>query len=179
MLLATGGACVAHAPEAARSRSDEARVERLERRVAELEGTVARLQAELGTKRAGATPAPTSVPPTVATLAGRLERRLRDEPVDPAWSPRFESEITRAFQDSAELREGTRLLEATCRATLCRVVVAHDSPAAREAFLDRLPFTPPFQAQGLTEPREEAGALRTFIYLPRPGTRLEPTTPAK
>ncbi len=113
-------------------------------------------------------------PPTVAELREAIGARLADEQRDSSWSYAQEQAIAGAFE--ADDFAGNHLVEAECRATVCRVVVSHDDDAAHERFSTNLPFSGPFvNTQGVLD-RSEDGS-RTVLYTSRPGMRLAELSP--
>jgi hypothetical protein len=149
------------------------RAERDERKLRALEGEFGRMRAELSTLRSrepqvihverpgDPPPFPTGAPVVAsapfdlavdeesleasqqrdAKFAAALNRRLEQEPVDSGW--RMDS--LRAIQASiAELAPGTRLVDATCASTLCRVVVSHESMVDQRALGGAIAERPPF-----------------------------------
>lgn len=109
-----------------------------------------------------------------------LETEFRAEPRDPDWAAQAASTITRAWTDSAadqhyagsEERDslaGSRLRQMDCRATTCRVEVAHEDDRALMAFLHNFPSKVGAVLPYMTvEPADgPPGVLTTVVYLTR------------
>jgi hypothetical protein len=100
-------------------------------------------------------------------LTERMEARFQEESVDGAWAPVVERALSRAMD--AEAFGTSRLLNVTCRKTLCRMSITHDDVPSQEQFLERFPFNSP---SGLTsgtwkKETDEDGQPRTYLYLER------------
>ena len=67
-------------------------------------------------------------------LASELEQHLADEPYDSEWAESIEDQMANVITEELQL-EGNELVEATCRSTLCRIEIGHESQLAESKFL--------------------------------------------
>ena len=83
------------------------------------------------------------------------------------WSPEATDLIRQSFQ--ADELAGTDVLDVQCRATRCRVEVAHADPADRQAFQFRFPAMVSAMLPRATfnQIRDEDGQGSMVIYLDR------------
>lgn len=120
--------------------------------------------------------APPAPPLTQEEASARDKRRfeglagkLAAEPVDRSWGPATERLITDTIKKPAF--KGTRLLEATCRSTLCRLEVSHETEADRRKFSSTLPTRLPTLPSGSMR-NAEGPDRKTIIYVAREGHRV-------
>jgi len=157
-------------------------------------GELARMQGEMQLMRrqmsvmaqqqAGAKPASTASeatapkppPPTQEEVSARdkrrfenLGRKLAAEPVDRSWAPATERLIATTLQKP--IFKGSKLLSATCRSTLCRFEVSHDSDVDRRKFGSTLPNRLPSLPSGSMR-NAEGDERKTIIYVAREGHRI-------
>lgn len=105
-----------------------------------------------------------------------LDLQLGKEPDDTTWSPGAEAEIA-TFVHS-ESMEGSRVLSADCRSTLCRVEVEHEDAGAQDWLVAHIPMEPPFDGEILVHQiNNDSLPPRTLVYLARPGHSLLGATP--
>jgi len=105
-------------------------------------------------------------------IISNLDDSLQSESYDDSWAAQIETDIAEDFR--ADEWKGSKLQDADCRSTLCRLLVAHESPEAADAFVPRMAM---LQAFANTEAfyqtvRLEDGEPATVIYLARQGHRL-------
>jgi hypothetical protein len=109
-------------------------------------------------------------------MVDELDRQLAHEPVDPTWSQRAELDVASLLQLATQ--EGSQLLNAECRATLCQVEIAHTDVSAQQWLLAHLPQEAPFDGEQLIhEVNEDPEAPRTRMYLARQGHPLLTAVP--
>lgn len=75
--------------------------------------------------------------------AGVIEQTLAAEPIDVSASNTFAAGLKQAFGEEPDLA-GNQLLDAECRATLCRIAVLHRSDDDVDLFLGHLGTLPGF-----------------------------------
>lgn len=107
--------------------------------------------------------------------AALIEQAVVAERADPNWAPAAETSIRRMFQDS-EI-ESLKLMNAQCRATLCRIDIASNgsSPGAEDfdQSFRRLLVHMPWQAQGFGRVYNPFGPAPTAVFfLAREGNAL-------
>jgi hypothetical protein len=110
--------------------------------------------------------------PSEAVLGKGFEGEARDA----AWAAPAEARLRVAY-DSAH-PEGTTLLEAACRSTLCRVDVVHVDAAAQERFVAALAPAGLFAndgASGLAVHKVEGRGVRSTYFIAREGVDLSAT----
>jgi hypothetical protein len=98
-----------------------------------------------------------------------LARRLAAEPLDLGWGPATERTIADTMKKP--VFKGSKLLEATCRSTLCRFEVSHETDADRHRFSSALPTRLPSLPSGSMR-NAEGPDRRTIIYVAREGHRV-------
>jgi hypothetical protein len=158
----------------------------------ELEGQVAELQGELQVLRRqlqvlsreepGATPPaeadkpPPAPPLTQEEVSARDKRRfeglagkLAAEPLDHSWGPATERLIATTLEKPAF--KGSKLVEATCRSTLCRLEVRHETEGDRRKFSSALPTRLPSLPSGSMR-NAEGPERKTIVYVAREGHRV-------
>jgi len=120
--------------------------------------------------------APTAAPLTQEEVSARDKRRfeglalkLAAEPVDRGWAPATERLIADTM--TKPVFKGTKLLEATCRSTLCRFEVSHETDADRSKFSSNLPTRLPSLPSGSMR-NAEGPERKTIIYVARAGHRV-------
>ena len=100
-----------------------------------------------------------------------FETQFLQESDDPTWSRQTEASLTQAVTSSAF--DGSQLLAADCRTTLCQMEVSHESEVAREGFIDNFPFALSFDTEVFYQRIEdERGTPYTVMYMARTGQRL-------
>lgn len=170
-----GGDAGARAPAApkdleAEVRSLEAEIEKLERRIEAPRPPVAP-----GRGSAPAEPAeeldaparPVRTPEESSNAAAAvLEERLSSEPVDAGWAHGAARGIEQSITANAA---GTKVRNAECGSTLCRVVVEHDTVEARNGLGRALVKEGPFRAGVLYKYSDEGSPLVTTLYVLREG----------
>lgn len=111
---------------------------------------------------------PSEAPRSADELAAEQESALAAESRDAAWAPGAEAELQRAVAESAP--PGSRLAGVECRATRCRLEVAHESPDAQRFFLPAVLNEGPFRRGGAAHQPfdpDRPDELRTVVYLAR------------
>lgn len=128
--------------------------------------------------------APLSLPPAVAPqeaptmeelfaperrVAEALDADLRSQGVDGRWS----ADTLAAIDDSLLLpeAEGIALTSAECRERSCKVGLSANSPAGRDAWLEVLAFTPPYNTRGFIR-MDGPEDLDFEVYFAREGELL-------
>ena len=113
----------------------------------------------------------------IEQIVSHLDDALHSEPDDGGWATQMEVGLAENFD--ADDWHGNTLAEANCRATLCRIVVAHEDLGAADAFVARMGTLQSFantegfyQKVTLTD-----GTSATVVYIARQGYRL-PSMPS-
>jgi hypothetical protein len=75
-----------------------------------------------------------------------LEHEFASEPADLTWSRNTEQNIQQAFA-KPDL-QGSTLVSAACRSTLCRVQVAHENGDVADSFVRKMVTMAPFNTRG-------------------------------
>lgn len=98
-----------------------------------------------------------------------LEADLRSQGVDTRWS----ADTLAAIDDSLLLPEaaGIALTSAECRERSCKVGLSADSPTGRDAWLEVLAFTPPYNTRGFIR-MDSPDDLDFEVYFAREGEIL-------
>jgi hypothetical protein len=101
-----------------------------------------------------------------------LDDAFHSEPDEGGWAAPVEAGITKDFQLGDW--QGNTLAEASCRTTLCRMVVEHENPDAAGTFVTRMGT---LQAFADTEAfyqqvTHENGTVTTVVYIARQGHQL-------
>jgi hypothetical protein len=105
-----------------------------------------------------------------------LDLQLGKEPDDTTWSPGAEAGIA-TFVHS-ESMEGSHVLSADCRSTLCRVELEHEDVSAQDWLVTHFPMEPPFDGEILVHQiNNDPLPPRTLVYLARPGHSVLGPTP--
>ena len=120
-----------------------------------------------------------SAPTTTALTADEMARVHADEPYDEAWAAAMEKRLTEAFHDANP--QGSALLSASCRHTMCKVEVLHADAQAALEFAEALAPYGLYSGDGehgqQYDFRSDKGS-GTVYYLARDAHRL-PTGPAR
>jgi hypothetical protein len=98
-----------------------------------------------------------------------LARKLAAEPLDPRWAPTAERLIADTL--AKPVFKGSKLLDATCRSTLCRFEVSHETDAVRSRFGSTLPTRLPSMPSGSMR-NAEGSDRKTIVYVAREGHRV-------
>ena len=97
-----------------------------------------------------------------------VEAIYSSEPSDRGWSGNAESSLQTGVRGN--LPEGSRLLRAECRATLCRMELEHQTQDAHEGFLRALaperPWNGPMYSSA---PRRENEKIYSTLFIAREG----------
>ena len=156
--------------------------------MADMRGEVQRLRRQVQVlSQRQSPPAPAAPSPTAAEAAGPapltqeevsahdkrrfegLAVKLAAEPVDRSWAPATERLIADTLAKPAF--KGSKLLAATCRSTLCRFDVSHDSETDRRTFSSTLPNRLPSLPSGSMR-NAEGNERKTIVYVAREGHRI-------
>jgi hypothetical protein len=124
---------------------------------------------------------PTSIPAvetpiTVEQELVELDGFFDTETWDASWAPRTEKKMLRMFDDAG--LEGSMLIDARCRSTLCRVEVDHANEAAEMNFLAAFATRGSFLVQDTFRYRHgsENGESQSVFYVSRRGHSLPTRT---
>jgi hypothetical protein len=153
--------------------------ERMKAELADLHASVARSQSTSGGSPVTPGPGPSgSLPDPALVRADRDVRRKRvyavieqgfqQESPDPAWSAEAEGQIDRAVSTLPD----AKMVSRACRATLCRVVVSHESPGSQRQFTKQISHLPPFDNRVVFQPDFASVPITTTMYLARAGHQL-------
>ena len=155
--------------------------------MADMRGEVQRLQRQVQflsqrqSPPASVAPSPTAEAPrppplTQEEVSAHDKRRfeglaikLAAEPVDRSWAPATERLIADTLARPAF--KGSKLLAASCRSTLCRFEVSHDSETDRRTFSSTLPNRLPSLPSGSMR-NAEGSERKTIVYVAREGHRI-------
>jgi hypothetical protein len=111
--------------------------------------------------------------------AAQVEQAVAGERLDPAWAPGAEQSIRGLFQEKD--LQGLRLVDARCRATLCRIEMARNDAAQGadfEASFRKLLIRTPWQGQGFARVHDPFSASPTAVlFLAREGAALPLSAP--
>jgi len=160
--------------------------EMLVQEVQALRGEVGRLRAEgqpkvyiLPTTPAGepvatapAENAPSEQPPERTPeqrqkeAADAMEVKFESEPIDAAWSVKMVRDIRDAISSAAP---ATRVLQASCATSLCRVVLGHDAEDDQRGVATQVAAVKPFQEGVFYDYDHAPNALKTTLYVVRQG----------
>jgi hypothetical protein len=107
-------------------------------------------------------------------LEDRLEEAFAVEMPDPGWAGSATDHIHDVF--SSALPSGSWIREVTCRASLCRVEIAHAAEDAHAELIRTLTENPGlWEGPGSIAPgAESAGEATTLAFFGRPGSDLVP-----
>jgi hypothetical protein len=118
--------------------------------------------------------APSSRVAPAAPVSGvALGKAFDAETIDTKWATAKEARLRVAYDTVHP--EGTTLLEAACRSTMCRVEVLHNDAAAQERFVAALAPAGLFSndgSSGAMVQRAEGRALRSTYFIGREGADL-------
>ncbi|MES2887319.1 MAG: hypothetical protein V4739_04830 [Pseudomonadota bacterium] len=118
---------------------------------------------------AGAASAP-ATPPS----AEPLDKTFQAEAIDQAWATPLETRLRNGFDATSPV--GSRLIEASCRTTLCRVEVTHTDTAAQDRFVAAMAPLGLFSNNGITglafHQGDDKSGLRSVYFIARPGQDL-------
>jgi hypothetical protein len=98
-----------------------------------------------------------------------LARALAAEPVDRSWAPATERLIADTL--GKPVFKGSKLIDASCRSTLCRLEVGHDTELSRQRFASVLPTRLPSMPSGSMR-NAEGPDRKTIVYVAREGHRI-------
>ena len=76
-------------------------------------------------------------PPLVANekqIAIELDQHLANEPYDAEWAETIENQMATVITEELQ-EDGNELVEATCRTSICRIEISHESELAEQKFL--------------------------------------------
>jgi hypothetical protein len=102
----------------------------------------------------------------VRQVTETLERKVATEPVDRSWGDKQSAEIRNAIGEGIA---GTRLSSVQCAASLCKVVLQHDTAAAQHEAAPKLGGLPPMRAGVFYHYDEDPNQPRTTLYVLREG----------
>jgi hypothetical protein len=101
-------------------------------------------------------------------LLAHVETHFQQESDDPTWSRDTEASIAQVLTGAAF--DGSHLLAADCRTTLCQVEVGHESELAREGFIDNFPFALSVDTEVFYRHIGDGGSMsHTIMYVARAG----------
>ena len=157
----------------------------LAREVEALRGDVVKLRADAQPKVYVVSPPPSpdaaTAPPDVAAsepasplspeqrhaqTAADLQLKLESETIDAQWSRSMVRELRETVSAAVP---GARVLQTDCATSLCRVVLAHDSEEEQRGLAHQVAAAKPFQEGVFYDYDQSEGALKTTLYVLRPG----------
>jgi hypothetical protein len=97
-------------------------------------------------------------------LTDELEERFQREPADRQWNAEATHKIKRSVTANAP---STRVLEASCATTMCKVVVSHDSLTAQRELGAKLALEEPFRSGVYYDYDHESNPPTTTLYVMR------------
>ena len=104
----------------------------------------------------------------IAAKRNVFETRLEGEPVDEKWARETEAKI----DETAKLEQfaGTEMLEASCRSTVCKLIVRHKDERSLATFVERFDFFgPPSQESWHHTTGDETEGFTTTYYTVKKG----------
>jgi hypothetical protein len=119
-----------------------------------------------------ASPKAAPAPKRRERVVSRLNEKLAAEPVDPRWTREVRGTVDELLRRVAF--ERSTVQSATCGASMCKVEVDHENEFALREFIDSASeMTRASGAGGMAyRDRDSDGALRTVVYVARPGADL-------
>jgi hypothetical protein len=114
-------------------------------------------------------PEPERLDPQHARIAEHFEHVFRDQSRSAGWADGKEAAVRDFFATQPEA-EGSRLLSADCRQSLCRIRLAHDGDDARDRLVAAMGLRAPFTSAGARFPDPDPNS--SVLYLAREGTGL-------
>lgn len=153
----------------------EARINALELRLSELERIVSvqaeritKLQ-EAGAQRHTALARGTTLESETVEYIEPMElmdENLELETIDMLWAPEMEAQIRHSVRVPGA--QDSRLIESSCRSTLCRIVIDHPSAKSRDDFMEATAALPPWNSNSRVETKEAAqGHYETIAFIER------------
>lgn len=104
----------------------------------------------------------------MAEIVLLLSNRFDSEPTERGWAREVESQVVDVLGSSAP---GSRLVEADCRTSMCRLTLQHDSPEVKRGLATAVTGKPPFDGPVLYVP-SEPGATQSTLFVGRVGASL-------
>ena len=101
-----------------------------------------------------------------AQTAADLQLKLESETIDAQWSRSMVRELRETVSAAVP---AARVLQTDCATSLCRVVLAHDSEEEQRGLAHQVAATEPFQEGVFYDYDQSQGALKTTLYVLRPG----------
>jgi len=101
--------------------------------------------------------------------ARALDQHLEMDGRDQPWGQQIAGAVTGAL---ATALPGSRLLDARCGSTFCRLEVAHTTPREQRDLAQSLLDLPPLGGEAFYRYDRTSGSMRTAIYLARPDHHL-------
>lgn len=112
---------------------------------------------------------PQAEAPAPDELPEKLEAKLAAETSDPNWSSRMAAALSGALETALPR---SKIVDASCRTSLCRVSVTHQNAEAEEEFVAALPHLRPFATHGLIRQVGSEENPRSVVYVAREGQSL-------
>lgn len=111
----------------------------------------------------------------LAARREHLDQELAMQPADEEWSLAAAEQIATAVGEA--MLEGSQLLQAECRTTLCRAEVVHESKADLDLFMERFHAALSWQTNSRNHTTNyQDGRVETVVYLAREGYSLPKQT---
>jgi hypothetical protein len=101
-----------------------------------------------------------------AQTAAELQLKLESEAIDGAWSTLMVRELRETVSSAVP---AARLLQTDCATSLCRIVLGHDSEEEQRGLAHQVAATKSFQEGVFYDYDQSQGALKTTLYVLRPG----------
>ena len=98
--------------------------------------------------------------------AEALEVKFESEPIDAAWSVAMTREIREAVSSAAP---ESRVLQANCATSLCRIVLGHDAADDQRKLLAQVVAVKPFREGVFYDYDQTPNALKTTLFVIRQG----------
>jgi len=114
-------------------------------------------------------PTPVTIATRNAAIAAHLDREFQLQARNDPWAGSVEAEV-RTFFTEASHAEGSRLLDADCHSSLCRLRIAHEDKLALERFMAVVGLEEPFTVAGVRFP--DPVPERSVMFIARRDTAL-------
>jgi hypothetical protein len=101
-----------------------------------------------------------------AQTAAELQLKLESEAIDAAWSTLMVRELRETVSGAVP---AARLLQTDCATSLCRIILGHDSEEEQRGLAHQVAAAKPFQEGVFYDYDQSQGALKTTLYVLRPG----------
>ncbi len=102
------------------------------------------------------------------TVAEKLTVLLKQESVDATWADVTEIAFINSIKNDENFAM-SRVTEAECRQTFCRVLVEHDNQAAADQFFEMISFVSPWDTNVIVHIERDAEKVIAIMFVSRQG----------